>query len=717
MRFILLIKLYRSACGKYSTPAYLLFLTCLLSGVCNCLHAQTANANRKIDSMTSLLSIVPDSVKMKICDDIANGYARSGEEAERYANQELELAEKLKSKHYILSSLHTLGNIGCNESDWNKAMTNYLKEINALQSYGADSSKMLAAFAGLGNVYLGQGDNDKALKYFLCALNVLSKKEKPSLQFKGFLYQEIAAAYTCKNNYDKALEYYLLELPIWTVMKEGTGYELGKNYQGLGDVYYYKKNYAEALKNFNLALTEFRKTSNPYEVTAEIDNNIGNCCLGENKYNEANSYFNAAIGMIRGTQSNGVLAESYKGLSEANAKKGAYRQAYDYHLKYTELEDTIENVESRNHLNDMEAKYETANKDKELAEKDAQIQKQAAESKTKDAENKKQQAVLALFVFMTLAIAVIAIIILRSLRISRKQRSLIERQKQEVEKQKGLVDEKNKDILDSITYAKRLQEAILPPVSLIRNYFPDSFVLYKPKDIVAGDFYWITPLPSETGGVLMAAADCTGHGVPGAMVSVVCSNALNRAVKEFHITEPGKLLDKVRELVLETFSQKNVMGDKQQEIKDGMDISLLSFTPTRGTLPPPISWSGAYNPLWFTAPLSHESGIEVKLVEIAGDKQPVGKSDNPKPFTTHTITLPSFGGAKGGCFYLFTDGFADQFGGPKGKKFKYKQMQELILTAAAKPMEEQGRIITAALERWKGGLEQVDDILLIGIRI
>ena len=261
----------------------------------------------------------------------------------------------------------------------------------------------------------------------------------------------------------------------------------------------------------------------------------------------------------------------------------------------------------------------------------------------------------------------------------------------EIEEQKELVEEKQKDILDSITYAKRLQDAILPPVSFIKKFLPDSFLVYKPKDIVAGDFYW---MERSDDNILIAAADCTGHGVPGALVSVVCSNALNRTVKEFHITEPGKILDKVRDLVLETFEKS------ESNVQDGMDISLCCIT----TKTKEVQWSGAYNSLWYI-----QKG-EIK--EVAADKQPIGKNNRPEPFNTHKLNLQ-----KGDTLYLFTDGYADQFGGPKGKKFKYKQMEELLLANASKPMDEQKDVLENTLEKWKGTLEQVDDILIIGIRV
>ncbi|HXB11953.1 MAG TPA: SpoIIE family protein phosphatase, partial [Bacteroidia bacterium] len=261
--------------------------------------------------------------------------------------------------------------------------------------------------------------------------------------------------------------------------------------------------------------------------------------------------------------------------------------------------------------------------------------------------------------------------------------------------QKKEIEQKNKDILDSITYAKRLQDAILPPLSAIKQYLPESFVFYKPKDIVAGDFYWMEK-SGDT--IFIAAADCTGHGVPGAMVSVVCSTALNRALKEFNIRETGKILDKARELVLETFEKS------EDNVQDGMDISLaaISYQPTANSFS--LQWSGAYNSLWYV----HDG----KVIEVAADKQPIGKVDKPVAFTTHNLALH-----KGDTLYLFTDGYADQFGGLKGKKFKYKQLQKLLQTNAGKPLEAQKAILESTLNEWKGNLEQVDDILVIGIQV
>jgi serine phosphatase RsbU (regulator of sigma subunit) len=283
------------------------------------------------------------------------------------------------------------------------------------------------------------------------------------------------------------------------------------------------------------------------------------------------------------------------------------------------------------------------------------------------------------------------------------------------------LEEKNKEILDSINYAKRIQSAILPPQKRVREYLPDSFILYKPKDIVAGDFYWMETAPllssppnrgemseGQRGAVILfAAADCTGHGVPGAMVSVVCNNGLNRSVREHGLIDPGQILDKTREIVIAEFEKS------EEDVKDGMDISLCSL---KGTT---LHWAGANNPLWIINPNRTEwpegalpFGEGLGGAEYKADKQPIGKYAEPKPFTTHAIQLQ-----QGDTVYIFTDGYQDQFGGEKGKKFKAANFKQLLLSIQHETMERQRVIIDEAFEKWKAGFEQIDDVCVIGVRL
>lgn len=303
---------------------------------------------------------------------------------------------------------------------------------------------------------------------------------------------------------------------------------------------------------------------------------------------------------------------------------------------------------------------------------------------------------------------------LRTRQLLKKQEVLegkIEEATLEIREQKEMVEERNQEIMDSITYAKRLQNAILPPPRLVKEWLNDSFIFYKPKDIVAGDFYWMETTKRNGRNVIFyAAADCTGHGVPGAMVSVVCSNALNRAIKEFGIADPGELLDKVAEIVQESFSKS------EDTVKDGMDIAVCAVD----LIDRKLWFAGAHNALYRITNEDTkvpenvkvlESGSR-KLVEYRADKQPVGAFEHMEPFTTVEIQLEP-----GDCIYLFSDGFADQFGGEKGKKFKYKPFKELLLDIEAKEMDSQKDILDVEFERWRGNLEQVDDVCIIGLRV
>ncbi len=284
-----------------------------------------------------------------------------------------------------------------------------------------------------------------------------------------------------------------------------------------------------------------------------------------------------------------------------------------------------------------------------------------------------------------------------------------EQQRAQLELQKKIVEVKNEEILASISYAKRIQDALLPPGSVLSNLKPDSFILYLPKDIVAGDFYWIEQKEHK---LYFAVADCTGHGVPGALVSVVCHSALNRALREFGISETGRLLDKTRELILEAFGKGN------EEVKDGMDIALCSLDIRNHS----VEFSGANNPLCImpknnanleNASFDKKLELDQKVMfEFKGSKQPVGPHPNPRPFETLKLQL-----APGDIIYLFSDGYPDQFGELDNKKMMYRPFKKLLLEYSNLPFDQQRHTLEKAFNGWKGDVEQTDDVCVIGLRI
>ncbi|PKR81912.1 hypothetical protein CW751_00825 [Brumimicrobium salinarum] len=261
-----------------------------------------------------------------------------------------------------------------------------------------------------------------------------------------------------------------------------------------------------------------------------------------------------------------------------------------------------------------------------------------------------------------------------------------------LEHQKNEISEINSDLLGSINYAKRIQNTILPSKTNLDNMFKSYFVLYLPKDIVSGDFYWAQKFDEQ---LIWAAVDCTGHGVPGAFVSIVGNNTLIRATKEFGLRNPAKILDKQRELVIEAFKNEG-----HQHVKDGMDLALVALNPK--TLQ--LEYAGANNPLVIVR--------NKEIIEFKADKQPIGEFVKMKPFTNQTIQLQT-----GDCIYLYSDGFVDQFGGDKNKKFKSKPFKKLLCEISHLPMEQQHKALKEALDNWRGDQAQVDDICIFGVRI
>jgi serine phosphatase RsbU (regulator of sigma subunit) len=273
-------------------------------------------------------------------------------------------------------------------------------------------------------------------------------------------------------------------------------------------------------------------------------------------------------------------------------------------------------------------------------------------------------------------------------------------QKKEIEQKNHELEIIYKHITDSIRYAKRLQQAILPPDSVVKNAFPQSFVLFKPKDIVSGDFYWVDKRDSKS---YVAAVDCTGHGVPGAFMSIVGYNLLREIINNAdNKLPPSTIMDKMSKGVVKTLHAKGGGEDSSQQTKDGMDMSLCVLN--HDTLE--LNYAGAFNPLYLVR--------DGELIQYKADKFPVGfrGEDEIRNFSNNSIQLK-----KGDTFYIFSDGYADQFGGPKGKKFMAGNFRELLMNASKKPILQQKEYLNETLENWRGELEQVDDVLVIGVHI
>lgn len=279
-----------------------------------------------------------------------------------------------------------------------------------------------------------------------------------------------------------------------------------------------------------------------------------------------------------------------------------------------------------------------------------------------------------------------------------KRAELEKQNNDELRKAYQIIELKNTEILQSIDYAKRIQKTILPNNKALAASFSNHLVFYRPKDIVAGDFYWLHKKEHK---IYFAVCDCTGHGVPGAFVSLICHQALNTAISNFNVTSPAEILDRVNQLVIEAFSVNT-----SEQINDGMDVSLLMFDVKNHSL----EWAGANNPLWIV----DKTFSPAQLIEIKGNKQPIGKFDFTKPFTNHKIPLNN-----NYNYYIFSDGFSDQFGGENikagGKKFSQKRFRELLLSLSAISVKNQELHFEKAFSNWKSDMEQIDDVLVAGI--
>lgn len=605
----------------------------------------------------------------------------------------LELNEITGNKKGQSIDLTNIGYIHIEQGNYPEAMDCDLKALKLDEKIG-DKKGLAAVYANLGNIYNDEGNNPKALDFYFKALKL--DEENGNKQAQASENSAIGVIYFSMSEYAKSMEYYFKSLKMY----DEIGNKLGQadNLGNIGVIYQTQYNYPKALENYFMALKLNNEIGNKYGQANNLGN-IGNLYTITGKFKDAEKYLKESITIDSSIGELNNLRQFEEGLSKLYDTTGRYKPSLIWYKKAMIIKDSLFNIDKDKALTRKELTYQYEKK--EASEKAKQDKKEAVAEQDKKRQILLRNAFMAGFV-LTLALA---FFIFRGYRQKQKANVLIteqkeaveqkniviEKQKALVEQQKQLVEEKNQNILDSLTYAKRLQDAILPPLSIIRQYIPESFLLYKPKDIVAGDFYWMEKAGDN---VLIAAADCTGHGVPGALVSIVCSNALNRAVKEFHIIEPGKILDKARELVLETFEKS------ESNVQDGMDISLCCINKKTNE----VQWSGAYNSLWYI-----QNG---EIHEVTADKQPIGKHDKPQPFNTYNLNLE-----KGNTLYLFTDGFADQFGGPKGKKFKYRQMEELLLVNATRSMEEQKNALEKTLEDWKGDLEQVDDILVLGIKV
>jgi serine phosphatase RsbU (regulator of sigma subunit) len=541
----------------------------------------------------------------------------------------------------------------------------------------------LSCSGSIGNVYIGLGKPDEALKYFQRALKI--GYEIGNKNGIASCLISIGTIYSDKKEHKKSLDYYFESLELFQQVNNEDA--IATNLNNIADSYLELKDYPKSLIYIIKAKELYEKIGNVYGQSLVL-NNIGDYYSKIGNEEKALEYYKLGLEKGKLIEANEHVIQSYKGISKSYKKAGDYKQALLYHELFHELNDSIYNVESSNQIAEMQARFDS--------ERDAQeIALLTKDKKIQEDELNRQSIITRSIIGVGGLLFVLTIVLIRGISQKKKANKELDLKNQKIELAYNIIEDQHKDIKDSINYAKRIQEAILPPDSIIKEFLPQSFVLYMPKDVVSGDFYWVEPWGDK---VFFAAVDCTGHGVPGALMSIVGYNLLGKAVNELGLSRPSLVLNSLSKEIGKTLRQTG----SDSEVKDGMDLAVCALNPKTLML----EYAGAFNPLYIVR--------DGKIIETASDKIPIGTYTDGdfKNYTNHEIQLQ-----KGDTIYIFTDGYADQFGGEKGKKFKYKSLQQLLISLQGKPMVEQKEILYTTIQQWKGNLEQVDDILVMGVRV
>lgn len=605
-----------------------------------------------------------------------------------YYEKALEIQQELNDSKGIAVSYNNIGLVHYNQGDIPTSLEYFHKSLKLKERIG-NKKGIANSYTNIGGIYKILEDYDLALKYYLKAFKI--EEELDNKKGIALCYNHIGFIYETKGDISLAKGYYQKSL----VLVAGLGYKEGiaVSYGNLGNIYKMQNEIPLARKNLLKSLEIREELKDKRGIIISLIK-IGQLDVDQNELKRAEQKSKRALKLAQEIGYPKLIKISAALVSQVYEKQGRGMEALQLFKIAKIMSDSLNNQTSQKASVRQQAKFEY---EKQKVQDDAEHDKLIA---IKQEEKEKQQVIIYATVAGLILIAGFLFFVFNRLRITRKQNRIIEAQKDVVELARKELEEKNQEITDSITYAKRIQDAILPTNQVVKELLPNSFIFYQPKDIVAGDFYW---MESKDDYILFAAADCTGHGVPGAMVSVVCHTALHRVIRDYDLVDPGKILDKTREIIID---QLNRPGDSEgysmSNMNDGMDIALCVLN----TKTNQITYAGANNPLW----ILRDGGEEME--EIKATKQAIGRVENPISYQTHDLTL-----SKGDSIFVFSDGFADQFGGDKGKKLKYKPFKKLLVAMKDELMETQLHLIEDNFNNWKGNHDQVDDVCVIGVRI
>ncbi len=623
----------------------------------------------------------------------------------------LDFFERAKDQQGVANMYGNIGNSYLDINDFESSLDYQFRSLKenekilendeaSVDAYDNAVEGKTYALHNIGSIYAEVKLYDLALKYEYESLE-FEKKVGHKIDV-AISYNTLGAIYKAKSIRDSAEYYFKQAIEIYKVESYPYGYSSSlQTYASMDSTSLSK---GKRMQMFAEALS-IRKEIGDVDFEARVYLDIID--VGMNTLS-ADSVQNVLVHVHDIIEGNGFVDLKWK-YYQLKAKHlsriGNYKEAFETIKKSIDYEEKTNNKKKRQDLATKEIRktFETKNYNDSL-----KVQSEfAVERLSHQKELSKKQNIIYLSVIGFIVLFSSLFFIIQTNKRRKKLNTILSEKNELIVNQKLVVEEKNQSISDSINYAQRLQTAILPSLESIESSLPNNFLMNLPKDIVSGDFYWFE---KKNDLLMIAVADCTGHGVPGAMVSVVCSNALNRSVKEFELTNPADILNKTRELVIETFKSSD------GEVEDGMDIALCVIDIEKNEL----SFAGANNPLWVVRNQSQQkietqfsvSNEEQTLYELKGNKQPIGNFDYATDFQQKSIQLYS-----NDSIYLFSDGFADQFGGERDKKFTTKRMKELLLEINSMNFKEQKIELVSKFNSWKNGNEQIDDVCILGFSL
>jgi serine phosphatase RsbU (regulator of sigma subunit) len=595
-----------------------------------------------------------------------------------------DLSLRNRAKKVMAAALGNSGGVYYAKADYPKAFDNYFKALKIAEEIG-NKKLQISNLSNLGVAYDDQQDFKKALEYYSKSLRLLEQIDNKRAM--SIALGNIGTAYYNLNDLKKALEYYEKALVINKQLENIGG--IASNLGNIGSVYSQQHNFTKSLECNKEAL-KFNELLGAKEDVCVNLSSIGAENTILKNYEEAERNLKQSFAMAKEIGYVDMIKKGHENLAYLYEVTNKKDLAYYHYKKFISIRDSMlseENLKA-SMQKEMQFNYDkkaVADSIKTSEEKKASVIKlEASEAKL----GKERTQKYALFGGLALVL-VFSYMIYNRFKITQKQKQVIELKEIETARQKDVIEEKQKEILDSINYAKRIQYTLLAHKDFLSEHIPDHFVYFNPKDIVSGDFYWAIKRGNK---FYIAACDSTGHGVPGAFMSLLNISFLNEAIGEKGIEEPHEVLDFVRQRLID-----NISKEGQRDGFDGILVCIDKDTKA-------ITYAAANN-----APIYISNN---KITELPADRMPVGKGERDEKFSLHTVNY-----LKGDTLYLYTDGYADQFGGPKGKKFMYKKLNEKLLTISSEPLEKQSEILSSDFQKWKGDLEQIDDVCVIGIKL